>query len=92
MFELAVLVTVFAGVCVVRPRWSSLLVVLVPAGLAFLWLLFNEDVPGEEIGSSDIAWFVGMSAVVGAAFLPVCALGVIAGQTLRGRRARRPAA
>jgi hypothetical protein len=61
---------------------------MVPAGLAFLWLLLHEDVPGEDISATDIGWYVVMSAVVGAAFALACALGVIAGRAFRGRRRR----
>jgi hypothetical protein len=92
MVELAVLVIAVAGVGLVRPRWSSLLVAVVPAGLAFLWLLLHEDVPeglpGADVSASDIAWYVVMSALVGVAFALPCALGVIAGSALRKRRAR----
>jgi hypothetical protein len=86
--EPAVLVVAVAGVGVIRPRWSSLVVALVPAGLTCLWLILQEDVPGEDVGSSDMVWYVAVSGLVGAAFLPVCAVGVIAGRALRGRRAR----
>jgi hypothetical protein len=88
MVELAVPVAAVAGVGLTRPRWSSLLVAFVPAGLAFLWLLLHEDVPGEDISAKDIAWYAVMSGVVAAAFALSCALGVIAGRAFRQRRRR----
>ena len=94
VIELALLVAVVVGVGLIRPHWSSLLVAFAPAGLAFLWLLLHEDVPegvpGADTSATDIVWYVGMSALVGAAFALPCALGVIAGRALLRRRARTP--
>ena len=91
VIQLALLVALVAGVGVIRPRWSSLLVAVVPGGLAFAWFLLHEDVPagvpGAGVSASDIVWYVGMSAVVSAAFALPCALGVIAGRALLRRRA-----
>jgi hypothetical protein len=83
VLEVAVLLAAVAAVGAIRPRWSTLLVALVPAGLAFLWLLGQEDVPGDELTAGDLGWFGGMSAVAGAAFAAACALGVITGRALR---------
>ena len=60
-----------------------------PAALACAWLFLHEDVPGEETGAADAAWYAGMSAVVGAGFAIACALGVVTGRAIRRDRARR---
>jgi hypothetical protein len=92
VMELPVLVAAAAGVGLIRPRWSSLLVAVVPAGLAVLWLLLHEDVPadvpGADMSASDIGWYLVMGGLVGAAFALPCAVGVIAGRAVRQRRAR----
>jgi hypothetical protein len=81
--EQALLVAAVAGVGLIRPRWSSLFVACVPAVLAGLWLFLHEDVPGEEIGAGDVAWYLGMSAAVAVAFALACALGIVAGLAIR---------
>jgi hypothetical protein len=86
--ELVAFALVAFGVGAVRPRWSALLVALVPAALAFVWLLMHEDNPYDPIGAGDLAWFAAMSSVVGAAFALVCALGVVVRRALLYGRAR----
>ena len=79
----------FAAVITVgllRPRWSSLAAALVPTALAFLWLLWHEDTPGQGTTVSDVAWYVAMSLVVGAVFALAGAAGVVTGRALRRRR------
>ena len=88
MVELVVLLVAFVALGVLRPRWSTLAAALVPTGMAFAWLVLHEDIPGETLGPVDLAWYAGMSLVVGAAFALACAAGVIARSFLdRGRRA-----
>jgi hypothetical protein len=70
-FVLALALAATAGW--LRPRWTtSFWVAAVPATLAFVWLLLHEDIPGYTIGLEDIAWYVGMSLVVGAPFALAC--------------------
>lgn len=90
MLQLAVLAALFAAVGLIRPHWSSLLVALGSAALAFVWLLLHEDVPGDEIGAGDVFWYVAMSVLVGGAVAVACAAGVLAGGALRHRRDRAP--
>ena len=71
------------GVGFFRPRWSSLLVALVPTTLAFLWFLFSED---RATAVEDLAWYAGMSLVVGAGFAIFGVVGVIAGRAATRRR------
>jgi hypothetical protein len=82
-FALALAVAVVIGL--VRPRWSTMSVALVPSALAFAWLLLQEDIPGEATTVSDVVWYVGMSLVVGAAFALACLLGIVVRRT-GGRR------
>lgn len=81
--ELVVLFAAVIAVGIVRPRWSSLGAALVPAGLAFFWLLFHEDVPGEGTTVADVAWDAAMSVVVGAVFAVAGAAGIVTGRALR---------
>jgi hypothetical protein len=72
---------------VVRPRWSTLAAAAVPTALAFAWLVLHEDIPGDPLGVAYLAWYAGMSLVVGAAFALAIAAGVAVGR-LRGRSAQ----
>jgi hypothetical protein len=81
--ELAFLAVAYVALGALRPRWTTLLAALVPAGLSFVWLLLNEDIPGEAPGPVDLAWFVGMSLAVGAVFAFASAAGVVLGRALR---------
>jgi hypothetical protein len=47
----------------------------VPATLARVWLFLHEDIPGYETDIADVAWYVGMSVAIGAAYSPACAGG-----------------
>jgi hypothetical protein len=80
VIELGVALAVTAAIGWVRPRWSSLAVAAIPTGLAFAWLFLHEDIPGYRITPSDVAWYLGMSFVVGAAFALACSLGILAGK------------
>ena len=73
---------------VVRPRWSTLLVAVVPVVLAFAWLVMHEDIPGDPLGLVDLAWYAGMSLAVGAAFALALACGVVLGRVLRAEPTR----
>jgi hypothetical protein len=84
--ELAVLFLAVIAVGVARPRWSSLAVALVPTGLAFLWFLFREEIPGESTTVGDVAWYAAFSVVVGVVFALACAAGVVTGRALRRAR------
>ena len=81
--ELAVLAVAHVASGALRPRWTTLLAALIPAVLSFLWLLLHEDIPGETLGLVDLAWYVGMSLVVGAVFALASAGGVVVGRALR---------
>lgn len=83
LMELAVLAAAYAALGALRPRWTTLLAAFVPAALAFVWLLLHEDVPGDELGVVDVAWYVGMSLAVGAVYVLVSAGGIVLGKVLR---------
>jgi len=85
--ELVALLVGSVALGVIRPRWSTLLAALVPTALAFAWLVLHEDIPGDPLGFADLAWYAGMSLVVGAVFALAIAGGVAAGRR-RGRSAR----
>jgi hypothetical protein len=74
--ELAVTFIAFVVFGAARPRWTSLLVAVVPAALACVWLFLHEDIPGYETGITDVAWYVGMSVAIGAAYALAYAGGV----------------
>ena len=78
----------FVALGALRPRWTSLLAAVVPASLACVWLFTHEDIPGDETGFGDIAWYVGLGLAVGAVFALACAGGVVLGRVLRVRRTR----
>lgn len=84
--ELALLFAAYVGVGAVRPRWTTLLAALVPAALAFGWLLLNADVPGDDVRFVDLAWYAGMSLVVGGVYAFGCAGGVVLGRALHRMR------
>jgi hypothetical protein len=88
--ELAVMFAACAALGALRPRWTSLLVAVVPASLACLGLFLHEDIPGYRTDLGDVAWYVGMSLGVGTVFALVCAGGVVSGRALRDRRTRPP--
>jgi hypothetical protein len=75
--ELVVLVIASVALGVARPRWSTLAAAVVPAALAFAWLVMHEDIPGDPTGFADLAWYAGMSLAVGAAFTLALAGGVL---------------
>ena len=75
----------FVAFGAVRPRWTSLLAAVVPASLACVWLFLREDVPGDEAGLGDVAWYVGLGLAVGAVFALARAGGVVLGRVLRVR-------
>ena len=78
--ELVALLVGSVALGVVRPRWTTLLAALVPTALAFAWLVMHEDIPGDPLGFADLAWYAGMSLIVGAAFALAIAPGVVAGR------------
>ena len=78
--ELVVLFAAVIAVGIVRPPS------IVPAGLAFFWLLFHEDIPGERTTVTDVAWYAAMSVVVGAVFALAGAAGIVTGRALRRLR------
>lgn len=83
MVESAVLAVACVVLGAFRPRWTTLLVALIPALLSFVWLLLHEDIPGDPVGVVDVAWYAGMSLVVGAVYALACACGVVVGRALR---------
>jgi hypothetical protein len=83
MVELAVLAVAYVALGALRPRWTTLLAALIPAALAFVWLLLQEDIPGETLGFVDVAWFVAMSLAVGAVYGLASAGGVVVGRAWR---------
>jgi hypothetical protein len=97
--ELAVLAAAYVALGALRSRWTTLLAALIPAVLAFVWLLLHEDIPGEKLGFVDLVWYIGMSLAVGGVYALASAGGVVLGRALRrlsgplsqGRRSsRRP--
>jgi len=97
--ELAVLAGAYVALGALGPRWTTLLAALIPAGLAFVWLLLHEDIPGEKLGFVGFVWYIGMSLAVGGVYALASAGGVVLGRALRrlsvplsqGRRSsRRP--
>jgi hypothetical protein len=89
VIELAVALAAAVVIGLVRPRWSTLSVALVPTALAFAWLLLHEDIPGEATALGDVVWYVAMSLMVGAAFALACLLGIVVRRT-GGRRRTAP--
>jgi hypothetical protein len=88
VIELVVLAAVYVALGALRPRWSTLLAALIPAALAFAWLLLHEDVPGDELGLVDVAWYSGMSLMVGGVYGVASAGGIALGRfRSRGREA-----
>lgn len=83
--ELAVLAVVYLALGALRPRWTTLLAALIPTVLSFVWLVLHEDIPGDPLGFVDLAWFAGMSLVVGAVYVLASAGGVVVGRALRCR-------
>jgi hypothetical protein len=83
VLELAVLAAAYVALGVIRPRWTTLLAVLIPTVLAFAWLLLHEDVPGDKPGLVDLAWYVGMSLAVGGVYALASVGGVVLGRGLR---------
>jgi hypothetical protein len=81
--ELAALAVAYVALGALRPRWTTLLAALIPAGLAFVWLLLHEDIPGEELGFVDLVWDVGMSLAVGGVYAVASAGGVVLGRAVR---------
>lgn len=81
--ELAVLAALFVALGAVRPRWTTLLAALIPAMLAFVWLLLHEDIPGDKLAFVDLAWYAGMSLAVGGVYALASAGGVVLGRALR---------
>jgi hypothetical protein len=81
--EPAVLVVAYVALGALRPRWTTLLAAVIPAVLAFVWLLLREDVPGYTPGVVDFAWYAGMSLAVGAVYALAAAGGVALGRALR---------
>ena len=84
MIELVALVVASVALGVVRPRWSTPWAAVVPTALAFAWLVMHEEIPGDPLGPADLAWYAGMSLVVGAAFALAIAAGVVVGIATRG--------
>jgi hypothetical protein len=80
--ELAVTFVAFVALGAAWPRWTSLLVALVPAALACVWLFLHEDIPGYHMDLVDVAWTVGMSVAIGAVYALACAGGVVLRRTL----------
>jgi hypothetical protein len=83
VLEFAVLAAAYVVLGAIRPRWTTLLAALIPAVLAFVWLLLHEDVPGDELGFVDLAWYVGMSLLVGGVYALASAGGVVLGRGFR---------
>lgn len=83
--ELAALAAAYAALGALRPRWTTLLVALIPAVLAFVWLLLHEDIPGDKLGVVDMVWYVGMALAVGGVYALASASGVVLGRALRRR-------
>ena len=83
MIELVALAVASVALGAVRPRWSTLWAAVLPTLLAFAWLVMHEDIPGDPLGAADLAWYAGMSLVVGAAFALAIAVGVVAGRRAR---------
>jgi hypothetical protein len=81
--ELAVLAAAYVALGALRPRWTTLLAALIPASLAFVWLLLHEDVPGDDLGHVDMAWYSGMSLTVGGVYGVASAGGIALGRVLR---------
>ncbi len=77
------LVVAYVALGALRPRWTTLLAALIPAALAFVWLLLHEDVPGDKLDVVDFAWYVGMSLAVGGVYALASAGGVVLGRALR---------
>jgi hypothetical protein len=86
--ELAALAAAYVALGALRPRWTTLLVALIPAVLAFAWLLLHEDIPGDKLGFIDLVWYVGMSLAVGGVYALASAGGVVLGGALRRRSGR----
>jgi hypothetical protein len=83
VIELAVLAVAYVALGALRPRWTTLLAALIPAVLSFVWLLLHEDIPGDPLGFVDLAWYAGMSLVVGAVNALAVSGGVVVGRALR---------
>jgi hypothetical protein len=91
VIELLVLGSGLVLIGALRPRWTSLIAAAIPQALAFAWLLLQKDVPWETTGLADIAWFVVMSSVVGAAAAGAIAAGVLLRRAVSGVIGRRVA-
>jgi hypothetical protein len=87
VIELAAALAVAAVAGWLRPRRSTLAVALVPTAMAFAWLYAHEDIPGDPITLIDVAWYAGMSLVVGASFMLATALGIAARKAAHRRDA-----
>jgi hypothetical protein len=83
VMELTVLAGAYVALGALRPRWTTLLAALIPTMLAFIWLLLHDDVPGDNLGFVDFAWYIGMSLAVGGVYAVASAGGIVLGRALR---------
>ena len=75
--SLVVLPAAFALIGVLRPRWSSLYTIAVPAALPLVWVIWGAIEPTRSLNLSA-SWYLTVSAGYGGLAAAGCVVGIAA--------------